>query len=86
MENASVSRSMILILNEAKGKVDNLYPVFLDMARQFPENIRRTNRNVFNRWHVLLVSVDTYTFWEEEMEGFLNLRLQNAPEDDGMQF
>jgi len=56
------------------------------MVKQFPENIRRTNRNVFNRWHVLLVSVDTYAFREEDMEGFLNLRLQNAPEDDGMQF
>ena len=74
---------------EAKGKashLDNLYPVFLDMVKQFPDNIRRTNRNVFNRWHVLLVSVDTYTFREEDMEGFLNLRLENASEDDGMQF
>ena len=83
----SRSHSEILILNEASKKANHLgkiYPLFLDVVEQLPENIRRTNRNVFNKWRTLLVSVDHYALWGEKMKRALNLWLQNAPEDDGI--
>jgi len=83
----SRSRSEILILNEAKEKasdLDNLYPLFLDVVEQLPENIRRTNRKVFNKWRTLLLSVDKYALWKEARKCVLNLRLQNEPGDDGI--
>ena len=86
-EKDSRSRSEILILNEANEKAShlgNLYPLFLDVVEQLPENIRRTNRKVFNKWRTLLVSVDKYALWGETMKRALNLRLQNAPGDDGI--
>ena len=86
-EKDSRSRSEIRILDEAKEKasdLSNIYPLFLDVVEQLPENIRRTNRNVFNKWRTLLSSVDIYASWGEGRKRALNLRLQNAPEDDGI--
>ena len=86
-EKDSRSRSEIRILDEAKEKasdLSNIYPLFLDVVEQLPENIRRINRNVFNKWRTLLSSVDIYASWGEGRKRALNLRLQNAPEDDGI--
>ena len=86
-EKDSRSRSEILILNEAKVKANDLadsYPMFLDMVEQLPENIRYANRTVFNKWRVLLAHINTYAFWAEGRKRVLNLRLQNAPGDDGI--
>jgi len=86
-EKDSRSRSEILILNEANEKAShlgNLYPLFLDAIKKLPENIRQDNDKVFDKWRTLLVSVDKYGLWGERMKRALNLRLQNAPGDDGI--
>ena len=35
-------------------------------------------------WYAPLATVDKFTFWAEGRKRILDLRLQNAPEDDGM--
>ena len=83
----SRSRSEILILNEANKKANHLgkiYPLFLDAIKKLPENIRRDNDKVFDKWRTLLVSVDHYDLWGEKMKHALHLQLQNAPGDDGI--
>ena len=75
------------ILNEAKGKASdlpNLYPAFERAIKKLPENIRQDNDNVFDEWYALLTTVDTYSLWEEERKCVLNLRLQNAPGNNGI--
>ena len=87
LEKDSRSHSKILILNKTKVKTNDLadsYPMFLDMVEQLLENIHYANRTVFNKWHVLLAHINTYAFWAERRKRVLNLRLQNAPGDDGI--
>ena len=55
--------SEILILNEAKKKMSdlgNLYSLFLNTIKKLPENICQDNDKVFDKWHILLVSIDYY--------------------------
>ena len=83
----SISRSETLILKEAKGRASHLLslsPAFERAIKRLPENIRQDNDEVFDNWYTLLSSVDTYAFWGEDMKGFLNLRLQNAPGNNGI--
>jgi len=72
------------ILNEAKGKASdlpNLYPAFERAIKKLPE---KDNGKVFDMWYAPLATVDKFTFWAEGRKRILDLRLQNAPEDDGM--
>jgi len=86
-ENFSVSQSKILILNEAKEAANLVRDLYLELEKaikDLPQNIRQDNDKIFKKWRILLASVASYAKWGEHFKGFLNLRLQNAPGDDGM--
>ena len=85
LKETSISHSKIL--QEAKEKardVRDLLPAFERAIKKLPENIRQDNDNVFDEWYALLTTVDTYSLWEEERKCVLNLRLQNAPGNNGI--
>ena len=60
-----------------------LQPEFDNMVDLFPINWK-DNKVVFAKWRVLFAELHNCTGWDPIEKGYMNLRLQNPPGQDGM--
>jgi len=75
------------VMEEAKwnaGSLAKLRHIFDKIIKRFPMDVRKENGGIFDKWDTLLTTVDRCTHWEPKTSSYLNLRLQNPPEEDGL--
>ena len=75
------------LMEEAKHigeALEALRPKFDNKYNRFSENVLEGNKDTFDAWQFLFADVHNCTRWDPMVRGYMDLRLQNPPGQDGM--